>query len=477
MTLSTAGSPSRIVGRVKRTFAPTGHLALLPAAFGFMFDECAPERPDVQGGTAIVKIRGPLMHHASWWGDSYDAIAGRVADALDALDRGDSQGATPVGYRTPARSASAKALLLCIDSPGGTVSGLFECARSIREMAESRGVPVYAYVEGQACSAAYALACAADVIGCPPTAQVGSIGVIGTLYSVAEANAKQGIRVELVTSGARKADGNPHGEITPEAIAAEQASVDELAGMFFEHVAQSRGLSADAVRGFEAGVFLGAEAVERKLADQVVTFAEMLALVASAPTKERSMKAEKVGAKASKEMDGAIETLRKLAESDDEEEAKKAKKLLAAFEDEGEEETDDDEKDEEEASAKRALPLALKRIESLEAESAARAQADREATVERDVAAGKIATCDRETALALLEKDAKLYAKIYGAARAVPVGTVAKGGRAGSALDANGRIDEKALSADDALLVRSMRAAQLSEKAIKKALSERGTEV
>lgn len=179
---------------------------------------------------------------------------------------------------------------------------------------------------------------------------------------------------------------------------------------------------------------------------------------------------------ASKEMDDAIASLRKLAEGDDEEEAKKAKKLLAAL-DEEETEEEPAEEDEEEASAKRALPLALKRIESLEAKDAARAKSDREATVERDVAAGKIATCDRATALALLEKDAELYAKIYGAARAVPVGTVAKGGRAASALDANGRIDEKALSADDALLVRSMRAAQLSEKAIKRALSERGTEV
>lgn len=459
MTPSTTAEPSRIVAGVKRAFTPMGPLALLPAAFGYSFDAPEAEASETaQGGAAVVKIRGPLMHHAGYFFDSYDAIMNRVSEAL---------------------ASGPSSLVLAIDSPGGTVGGLFECAANIRAMAAAAKVPVFSYIEGQGCSAAYALACAADVIGCPATAQVGSIGVIDTLVSVADANAKQGVTVKLITSGARKADGNPNAEITPEAEAATQGAVDDLAEMFFAHVAEARGIDAAAIRKLEAGVFLGAEAVRIGLADEVMTFPEMLA--ATATGQEMKTMATKSGPGAvrasSEENEDALASLRKLAEGDDEDMAKRAKRAIAAFEQDDEEEPKKD-GDEEEASAKRAQPLLLARLEKLEGALAERDAKDTEAMVERDIAAGKIATCDRAEYLDLAKTNPALYSRMTKNARVVPVGTVAKGGEARkAALESEGRIDERQLDEADALLVKSMRAAQLSEKSIKQALARRGAEV
>ncbi len=288
-------------------YTPSGLLALAPRAFGFFFD--LPEAPETvtRGDVAIVAIHGPLEHHHSWLYDSYDDIKKRVSAAVE---------------------ARPKAVLLSIDSPGGLVSGCFETARELRAIAEAASVPLYAYVDGQATSAAYALACAAPVIGMSPTAGVGSIGIIDALVDLTAQDALIGMRVALVTSGARKADGNPHGGISEDAVAASQRCVDALAEEFFEWVSGSRGIPVDDIRKLEAGIVLGTEAVARGLADQLLTLDEMLAAIAGGTIAKEPV--EPAGGTAmSKAYEDAIAALRKAAEGDDDE-AKKAKRMLAA---------------------------------------------------------------------------------------------------------------------------------------------------
>lgn len=230
--------------------------AMQPEAFGWLFDEPDELTVERRGPVAIVAIRGALQQRSSWCGVGYDAIAATFAAAC---------------------ASDATTIVLDIDSCGGVVAGCFAAAREMRAAADASGKRVIAYARENACSAAYALATVADSIALPDTGTVGSVGVIGCVDDYTEAMAKEGVRVTVLTSGARKADGNPMVETTPEAIATLQATVDTLASAFFALVAERRPLSADAVRGLEAGVFLGQAAVDAGLADEVVAYTDLLA--------------------------------------------------------------------------------------------------------------------------------------------------------------------------------------------------------
>jgi ClpP class serine protease len=284
-------------------------LALDPRAWGMIFD--APDRSNEhRGQTILVSVRGPLMHHEDWIFDSYDAIKSRVLAAI---------------------AEKPGAIVLCLDSPGGLVSGCFDTAAEIREACEAAAIPLYAYVDGAALSAAYALACACSRIVTPATGAVGSIGCIEMMVDATEANARSGVRAELIASGARKTDGNPNTPITDEAIAAVRTNVEALAGVFFETVAASRGVSVEAVRAMQAAIVTGARALPLKLVDEVATLEQMLAAIASgqfasAPSAEGE---ETMTTKGSKAYEDAIAALRKAANGDDDE-AKKAKRMLAA---------------------------------------------------------------------------------------------------------------------------------------------------
>jgi ClpP class serine protease len=220
---------------------------------------------------------------------------------------------------------------LSIDSPGGLLSGCFDTARELRAMAAAAGKPLYAYVDGTACSAAYALACAAEKIWLPDTAVVGSIGVYEMLVDTTKADEQFGYRFEVITSGARKADGNPHQAISASTLAARQVAVDEFASLFFDLVSELRGLGADQLRALEAGSLIGKSAVSTGLADAVLSLDPLLALIASGNASDGTTQGESQGetAMTKEELKSA---LTKMAEGDDED-AKTAKRCLAAMDD------------------------------------------------------------------------------------------------------------------------------------------------
>ena len=301
---------------MRQRYAPLGLLALQPQAFGMMFDVHTPDAPIQQDGVALLTVRGPLMHHHSWCFDSYDDIKCRLIAAVE---------------------MRPKAIVMCIDSPGGLVSGCFDTVREIRAIVEKAKVPLYAFVDGSATSAAYALACAASRIYVPETGVVGSIGVLDTLVDATKQAEMFGLQVKLVASGARKTDGHPDMQISDDALRVAQDRVNSLAEIFFNLVAEARPkVSVDQLRALEAGLVHGADAVEAGLADEVATLDQLLAMVASGTVGERTMASE---------LEEAIEKLRSAAESDNEEEAAKARKMLAALEDEDDSAEDDSEEE------------------------------------------------------------------------------------------------------------------------------------
>lgn len=302
-------------------FEARGLLALEPSALGREYE--IPEPADqVSGPVAVVSVVGPLMHHEHPFFPSYDGIKRRVAEAL---------------------ASNAKCVLLSIDSPGGELAGCLDCPVELRAMAEATGKPIYVYVDACTMSAAYALAMAGDRIFVPSAGAVGSIGVISTLLDTTAADAAQGVRVTLVTSGARKADGNPHVATSEATIAVEQSKVNAFAGKFFDLVSSTRGIPADRVRGYEAGTFIGEQAIAAGLADQIATFDQVLALLSSAGAELQpgSVAAIQAGDEPQgDQMEEALKALRALAEDESkpEEMRSKARKALAAFEEEKQEE-------------------------------------------------------------------------------------------------------------------------------------------
>lgn len=303
--------------KAQRKYERHGLLALDPQAFMGMFLEPPPKPVNtVHGDVEVVAISGPLDHHAGDWCDSYDAILERVDTAL---------------------AGGCSTVVMKLNSPGGLVSGCFETARAIRAKAQAAGKRLVCYVDGNACSAAYALAAAADEIVASETSVVGSIGVIDTRVDMTGADAAQGVRFAFVSSGTRKADGNPHQGITTAELIDKQGIVDSLAAVFFALVEDMRGVNP---APFEARLFVGADAKAKGLVDAIEPFSGLLARLASAAT----------GAVMASAYEEARAALTKAAEGDDEE-AKKAKRALAAMD--GEDEGDDAEKKkDEEAKAK-----------------------------------------------------------------------------------------------------------------------------
>jgi len=208
------------------------------------------------GDVAVVSVDGPLQQRGGYWFDGYDDVAERTRAALS--------------------DVRVRAVVLKINSPGGSAMGCFEAARGMREAAAVAGKPLVAYVDEMALSGGYAVACAASTILIPPSGQVGSVGAFSTLCDRTKANEEAGLNVVVVRSGSQKAEGHPDLPLTDEAIAREQAVIDRIARTFADHVAQARSMSAEKVLGLQAAVVWGTDAVAAHLADDVCSFDECI---------------------------------------------------------------------------------------------------------------------------------------------------------------------------------------------------------
>lgn len=331
---------------IARRYEAHGRLAVEPQAFLELFylpDEPAENR--IVGDCAVVDIKGPLSSTRDGWYDSYEAILERAAAAC---------------------SSEARNVLLNLDTPGGDASGCFECARELRVMCAAAKKPLLAYAE-RANSAGYALASAASSITVGETATAGSIGVISVRADYSAINTARGLRVAFITSGARKADGHPDNPLTDEEIEAEQGIVDDLAGLFFQLVADHRSVKPAAIEALQARVLLGRGAVKAGLADQVGSFKSAVARAAAAPAAVRSVRSKlarvasaqttvrkTMTVKLSKLTD-AVAELEEIAAGDGEDAATAAAMLAAAAgsdsdEDEDKESAEGDDDDKEKSS-------------------------------------------------------------------------------------------------------------------------------
>ncbi len=161
-----------------------------------------------------------------------------------------------------------RAVLLRINSPGGTVTASDLIYHEVMRFKEKTGKKVIASISGIGASGAYYIASAADVIVAHPTAIVGSIGVIMLHLNVQGLLEKIGVGAEAIKSGPQKDTGSPFREMTPEDRKILQGMIDTLQRRFLSVVAQGR-KGMDIKRISDGRIFTTDEAIELKLIDQI----------------------------------------------------------------------------------------------------------------------------------------------------------------------------------------------------------------
>lgn len=183
-------------------------------------------------------------------------IAGEIFD-----DRGLVQAIDQV-----AGDSSAEALLVAIDSPGGTVTGSEAIYEALRRVAAQK--PVVAVMGSLAASGGYIVAIGADQIFAQRNTITGSIGVIMQATDVSGLLDKVGVKINEIKSAPLKAEPSPFHPLTPEAKKATQDMIDDAYDWFVGLVAERRKLSPQTARALGDGrVYSGRQAVENKLID------------------------------------------------------------------------------------------------------------------------------------------------------------------------------------------------------------------
>jgi signal peptide peptidase SppA len=208
------------------------------------------------GSVAVLPLQGVIaqkmnMMSAMSGGTSTERFAQAFRDALD--------------------NPQVSAIVLDVDSPGGSVFGVDELAAEIRA---SRGAkPIVAVANSLMASAAYWIGSQADELVVTPGGQVGSIGVLAVHTDYSAANEQAGIRPTIISAGKYKAEGADAFPLSAEALSHAQSMVDEYYQSFTGAVAAGRGANrSDVQNGYGQGRVLGArQAKAAGLVDRIDT--------------------------------------------------------------------------------------------------------------------------------------------------------------------------------------------------------------
>jgi len=170
-----------------------------------------------------------------------------------------------------AEDSSIKAVVVRIDSPGGSVAPSQEIFDEVKRLATHK--PVVCSMGNVAASGGFYVAMGCRKIVAEPGTLTGSIGVISQFANVKGLAARLDVKIETVKSGKLKDAGNPFRDMTPEDRAYWQSLIDRVYGQFVAAVAAARNLPPAEVRKFADGrVLTGEEAKELGLVDQLGNF-------------------------------------------------------------------------------------------------------------------------------------------------------------------------------------------------------------
>ncbi|MBJ7409223.1 MAG: signal peptide peptidase SppA [Phenylobacterium sp.] len=230
------------------------------------FDDYADNRParERRGGgdaIAVIEAEGPIMTGKDEGGNLFTGGATIYSDDLaDAIVRA-------------AKASSIKAIVLRVNSPGGSDTASEQILDAIR-FAKSKGKPVVISMGTYAASGGYWISSEASAIVAQPTTLTGSIGVFGGKFALGPALARFGVDVRETGVGGEYAGAFGLGQpFTAEQRAAFAGWMDRIYGNFITRVATGRKLPPERVREIAKGrVWTGAQAKTLGLVDEVGGF-------------------------------------------------------------------------------------------------------------------------------------------------------------------------------------------------------------
>lgn len=215
------------------------------------------------GGVAVLPVFGTISQRM---------------DMLSEMSGGTSTESIGKAFDQFVNDSDIGTIVLHVDSPGGTVSGVPELAEKIHR-ARGQGTRIVAVADSMAASAAYWIASAADEVVVTPSGVVGSIGVYTLHQDASRMFENAGIKNTIIRAGKHKAEGSPYEPMSADALAYAQGQIDEIYDEFVQAVAKHRGVTATKVEsGFGQGRVVRAKtAVAQGMADRIATMEEVLA--------------------------------------------------------------------------------------------------------------------------------------------------------------------------------------------------------
>jgi protease-4 len=214
---------------------------------------------------SVVHLSGPLSGPAVAVIDINGTIVSGSSGSLGVSAYASSDDVIPL-IRSAASNSDVKALLLRIDSPGGSVVA----SDLIYHALTGCGKPIVVLMGEMAASGGYYISMAADHIVANPNTLTGSIGVISEFPEASALMEKLGVTVSVITSGEVKDMGSLYRPMTEAEKRAWKQKIDEVYESFVQIVADGRGMSAGEVRELADGsVYTGREALALGLIDSL----------------------------------------------------------------------------------------------------------------------------------------------------------------------------------------------------------------
>lgn len=204
---------------------------------------------------AMIPVEGMLANTRAGTGGLLGAEENKVSLFKQQLD-------------AAAADKRVKAVVLRINSPGGTVTASDTMYELVRDFRVRTGKPVVAACQDISASGGYLVALGADEIHATPTSVIGSIGVIFETVDLTGLLDKIGVRIAPLSSGPLKDMGSPFNGLSEEEREVMQAIIDELYGRFVAAVQANRIIN-DTETAFDGRVFTGMQAREIGLVDEV----------------------------------------------------------------------------------------------------------------------------------------------------------------------------------------------------------------
>lgn len=207
----------------------------------------------VSNGIAIIPIKGAILPEDS---DDIFGVSGMGSDTIinNLKKAKDNEG--------------IKAIVLEINSPGGTVVASKEVAEYISELKNEK--PVVAWIREMGASGAYWIASSSSLIVADEMSITGSVGVISSYLEFSDLMEKYGVKYERLVAGELKDTGSPYKELNDAERRLMEIKLNKIHDLFLKEVADNRKLNQNQINEIRSGFFyLGVEAKEIGLVDEL----------------------------------------------------------------------------------------------------------------------------------------------------------------------------------------------------------------